>query len=270
MWLQEKYEKLPIQCTNTEMTHIGARLELRIKKENFVQFGHEWKQGDKLYFVQVVKDSLVLFPPPPKYKNKNYYNIERPCCKLSGLKERHQQIGKDIPGWVIDINEFSNKDGLFKRESIDPRYVESRVCKFKLSKTLPEEQYNKYSRYSIPKGWDEDLTFGDEPSTFVSKGQKIEGEQEFIVGVFLDRDGELIDMNRYYYWGIKVTASRQPNNDGFYSHTVKKLESEQFNYRPEGFKEAVKNWNDYVDKLICSGELKLQPGDKKEYIKFVQ
>lgn len=268
MWLLEKYEELPIQCTNTEMTHIGARIELRIKKENFVQFKYEWKQGDKLYFVQAVKDDLVLSPFPPKKGINKYYNIERPCCKLSGLKERLLQIDKDIPGWVIDINEFSNKDGLFKRETIDPRYVESRVSGFKSSKTLPKEQYNKYSRYSKPDGWDEDLTFGDEPSTFVSKGEKIEGKQEFFVGVFLDRGGELKDMNRYYNWGIRVTACHQPNNDGFYSHTVEKLKSKQFDCRPKEFNEAVENWNDYIDKLISKGKLELQQGDVEKYIKF--
>lgn len=218
--------------------NIGVKFTAELNNKDFGNAAKKFEIDDKLYFVQIVNDKLILTSNKSRKTTNNYKRKD--STKTTMIDQRLTSEGWAIDQQIMDRNLVCN---------VDPRYLAQR-----LSLHTPIENKECNTFLEIKGDWrNHTIKFGDEPSTFVDKDEVINGEMEFYSGLFYER------MNRLYYagcaihWGFTVKSLSNIDKEGYYTHNIEIINPELIIDNAsieEKFKAASTMWTQFIKRIL--------------------
>lgn len=198
-------------------TQVGVNFTLQLPASEIP--GIRARYGDKLFFIQIVKDELLYH----KADGITVHNIDRPdTAQFELIRER---VTDD--GWAIDQTIYERyRDGSVKLCNIDPRYVAKRCDPYAEIKKV-KGQWNNYLTENGGKWEPTEIRFGDEPSSCIGANGYMTGSTSFHLALFLERDRKLKFNQVVASWGYEVEW------DGT-AHAV------SFKYRDYGLRPSIR------------------------------
>lgn len=209
--------------------NIGALIKIRYKHNSLDGFD----DGDKIYLIQSVKDTIKKIP-----YNCNRANPEKSHRTLNQTAGFDKRLTDEL--WAIDHSIYKEDVGKKVIGNLDPRYAE-----FRLTPSEIEDKTSKYNKEAIFDGREWSYAgFGDEPTTKCLDSSKLEGSQKFEIVPYLDRGGNLrLIENHSIKWGLTINqqfdeVTKKANQPKI---TLDKIQAEQI--VSSSFKDASKKWN---------------------------
>lgn len=198
-------------------TQVGVNFTLQLPASEIP--GIRAQYGDKLFFIQIVKDELLYH----KADGTTVHNIDRPdTAQFELIRERMID-----DGWAIDQTIYERlRGGSVQLCNIDPRYVAKRCDPYAEIKKV-KGQWNNYLTENGGKWEPAEIRFGDEPSSCIGANGYMTGSTSFHLALFLERDRKLKFNQVVASWGYEVEWNG-------------KVHAVSFKYRDYDIKASVK------------------------------